>query len=318
MKTTSLFRIGLTTILATFVMGCVSKDEDTTAIFRLEGVEPAVYYTATKPLTTGNNGELAIVMIHGWHGGVQVLKEQLALQDIFEDAYIIGPMYPRTEMTEEYKIKKDGRAIWNESWPLDLSIPGTPDDDWRGGGDAYGTELSSFDVIDTLFERLSDKTLYPNLKRIALVGFSAGGQFVGRYLAVGKGVVGPDIELIYVAMAPSTYLLLDNSHSWHYGLKNRPRYSREIGDEQIMENLRSRRCLHACGGADTLSKNLDRTPSAMAQGCNRLVRFENFRKTVESDSLWNSVSTFHIFESIGHKAAKVYTDSFFIEHITKQ
>ncbi len=316
MKATSTLRIAFIAILFAFLMGCTCKSKETTTIFRLEGINPAVYYTATKPLTEGYDGELAIIMIQGWHGGVQVLKEQLALQNAINDAYVISPMYPRTEMTEKFNIEKDGRAIWNESWPLDLTIPGTPDDDWRGGGDANGTELSSFDVVDMLFERLSDRRLYPNLKRIALVGFSAGGQFVGRYLAVGKGEVGEGIELVYAAMAPSTYLLLNDNDSWHYGLKNRPRYSRAISNEQILENLHSRRCLHACGALDTLEESLDRTATAMKQGNNRYVRFENFQALVKSDSCWNASTTFHTFESIGHAATSAYADPFFVQYIT--
>ncbi len=316
MKVGSLLRNGLATILLALTMSCTRESEDKTSIFRLDGIDPAVYYTAQRAITDGYDGELAIIMIQGWHGGVQVLEEQLALQEAFDKAYVISPMFPRTEMTEKYNIENDGRAIWNESWPLDLTIPGSPDDDWRGGGDAYGTEFSSFDVIDILFERLSNKTLYPNLKRIALVGFSAGGQFVGRYLAVGKGEVRPDIELIYAAMAPSTYLMLDKNDSWHYGLKNRPRYSRAISDEQIMKNLRSRHCLHACGALDTLEESLDRTPTAMKQGNNRYLRFQNFKALVESDSCWNELTTFHTFESIGHSAVSAYADPFFVQYIT--
>ena len=316
MKATFTLRIAFIAILFAFLMGCTGKSKETTTIFRLEGINPAVYYTATKPLTEGYDGELAIIMIQGWHGGVQVLEEQLALQNAIDNAYVVSPMYPRTEMTQKYNIEKDGRAIWNESWPLDLTIPGTPDDDWRGGGDANGTELSSFDVVDMLFERLSDRRLYPNLKRIALVGFSAGGQFVGRYLAVGKGEVGEGIELVYAAMAPSTYLLLNDNDSWHYGLKNRPRYSRAISNEQILENLHSRRCLHACGALDTLEESLDRTATAMKQGNNRYVRFENFQALVKSDSCWNASTTFHTFESIGHAATSAYADPFFVQYIT--
>lgn len=297
-------------------IGCAPKAEPSAAIYRLDGVEPAVYYTAPSPLTDGYDGEVAVVMIQGWHGGVQVLPGYLALQkSLGEKVYVISPMYPRTEMMEKYNIENDGRAIWNESWPLDLTVPGVPEDDWRGGGDANGTELSSFDVIDTLFARLSDKTLFPNLKRIALVGFSAGGQFVGRYVAVGKGEVGEGIELRYVAMAPSTFLIPNPEDIWHYGLKGRPRYSRDISDEQIMENLRTRRCLHACGALDTLEESLDMTATAMKQGNNRYIRFQNFCDLVSKDARWSSVVTFHTFDSIGHAAVSAYGDPFFVDYV---
>jgi hypothetical protein len=280
-------------------------------------MEIPVYYTASKPLAEGYDGELAVIMIQGWHGGVQVLGEQLALQEALGEAYVISPMYPRTEMMDTFKIAKDGRAIWNDSWPLDLTIPGVPDDDWRGGGDAGGTELSSFDVIDTLFSRLSDRRRFPKLKRVALVGFSAGGQFVGRYVAVGKGVVGDGISLVYAAMAPSTFLRLDAEATWHYGLNNRPRYSRSISEEQIMENLRSRRCLHACGALDTLEESLDRTASAMSQGHNRYVRFMNFCELVSKDPRWKEATIFHTFDDIGHSAVSAYADPFFVKYITE-
>lgn len=307
-----------TLVALILLVGCSTPTETATSIYRLEGVEPAVYYTAQKPLTEGYDGETVVIMIQGWHGGVQVLKEQLALQEALPNAYVISPMYPRTEMIEKYNIEPDGRAIWNDSWPLDLTIPGVPDDDWRGGGDANGTELSSFDIIDTLFARLSDRSLFPNLKRVALVGFSAGGQFVGRYVAVGKGEVGEGIELKYVAMSPSTFLRLEPNDTWHYGLKNRPRYCREISEKEILENLRSRQCMHACGALDTLEKSLDKTATAMKQGRNRLVRFENFRKEVEQDDEWSKMVTFYTFDSIGHEAIKAYADPFFVNYVTGQ
>ena len=315
MKPNFAVRVMLLALVAAFVAACAPKSNVEASIYPLEGVSPAVYYTAPTPLTEGYDGEVALVMIQGWHGGVQVLEEYLALQAALGDAYVISPMYPRTEMIEHFGIEPDGRAIWNESWPLDLTKPGVPDDDWRGGGDANGTELSSFDVIDILFERLSNKGLFPNLKKIALVGFSAGGQFVGRYVAVGKGNVGEGISLEYVAMSPSTFLLPEPDDIWHYGLKGRPRYSRSISDDQIMENLRSRRCLHACGSEDTNEKSLDRTATAMRQGENRYVRFQNFKALVSRDARWSEVTTFHTFEGLSHRAVGAYSDPFFVSYI---
>ena len=90
----------------------------------------------------------------------------------------------------------------NESWGVDLSRHGLPDDDWRGGGDAAGVKLSSFEVVDAILLALGDKQRYPALKRVLVTGFSAGGQFVGRYVAVGKGFVREGVEVGYAAMAP--------------------------------------------------------------------------------------------------------------------
>jgi hypothetical protein len=315
MKDSSIFRFAILLPLLALIVSCAPKAEPTAEIYPLDSMEKAVYYTAPKPLTEGDNGELAVVMIQGWDGGVQVLEEQLSLQGALGDAYVISPMYPRTQIMERFGIAMDGRAVWNDSWPRDLTVPGAPDDDWRGGGDANGTQMSSYDVIDELLARLSDRTYFPNLRKIVLVGFSAGGQFVGRYVAVGKGEVREGITLEYGAMAPSTFLLPNSTDTWHYGISNRPRYCREISDEEMMENLRSRRCLHGCGALDVLEKSLDKTPPAMKQGNNRYVRYQNFKALVESDSRWAAVTVFHTFDSIGHEAVKAYADPIFVEYV---
>ena len=82
-----------------------------------------------------------------------------------------------------------------------------------------------------------------------------------------------------------------------------------------MANLRSRRCLHACGSADIREKDLDQTPSAMAQGCNRYVRFENFQKLVNSDPQWREVASFHTFEGVAHESLKAYVDPAFVNFV---
>ena len=302
--------------VAIISMGCASKQEPSASVYELKNMEHPVYYTASKPITEGDDGETAVIMIHGWGGGVKVSKEQLALQKAIGDIYVVSPLYPRAMVMERHEVAPDGRAVWNDSWPKDLSIPGSPDDDWRGGGDANGTNLSSFDVIDTLMNRLSDRRLFPNIKKISLIGFSAGGQFVGRYVAVGKGEAGPGITIQYAAMSPSTFLIPDPDDTWHYGLADRPRYSCSLSENQIMDNLHSRACLHACGKIDTLEKSLDKTPLAMKQGGNRFIRYQNFRKFVSEDPQWAEVTRFHEFDSVGHSASAAFVDPFFVEYIT--
>lgn len=315
MKNISFFRFLALLPLLALMLGCSSKAEPIAEIYPLEGMEAPLYYTATKPLNEGDKGELVVIMIHGWGGGTKAPKPQLELQKALGDVYVVAPLYPRAQIMEKYNIEKDGRAIWNDSWSLNLTVPGTPHDDWRGGGDANGTTMSSYDVVDELLARLSDRALYPNLKKIVLAGYSAGGQFVGRYVAVGKGVVRDGITLEYAAMAPSTYLLPNSTDTWHYGIGNRPRYSRDMSEEQIMENLRSRRCLHGCGSLDVGEKSLDKTPFAMKQGENRFARYQNFKALVENDSRWAEKAVFHTFDSIAHEASKAYADPYLLKYM---
>ena len=74
--------------------------------------------------------------------------------------------------------------------------------------------------------------------------------------------------------------------------------------------------MHSCGALDTLEGSLDKTATAMKQGHNRMVRFENFRKAVEEDERWREVVTFHTFDSIGHDAVSAYADPFFVNYVT--
>ena len=316
MKVSCLWPTGLFAVLLFLLPGGTARADF--PVHALAGVSPAVYYGASRPLEKGFDGKTAVIFIHGWGGGVDTGKIPCDLQDALDDALVIHPMFPRAEILDKYGVARDGRAVWNDSWvATNLSKPGRPDDDWRGGGDAVGSRLSSFDVIDTLLARLSDRRLFPNLRKVVLTGFSAGGQFVGRYVAVGKGRVGSRIKMVYVAMAPSTYLLPDDATIWHYGLKGRPRYSRDLTRDQIMKNLRTRPCLHGCGSADVLDAALDMTPSAMSQGRNRYLRFLNFQEVVKADRRWKKMATFHTFEGIGHQAAKAYRDPFYLQYISK-
>ena len=92
-------------------------------------------------------------------------------------------------------------------------------------------------MVDRVFAELGDRRRFPNLRKVVLTGFSAGGQFAGRYAAVGKGFVRDGVKVAYVAMAPSTELRFDPDTKWHYGLKNRPRRACFAGRHHLEEQI---------------------------------------------------------------------------------
>ncbi|KAL9938763.1 hypothetical protein V8E36_002482 [Tilletia maclaganii] len=69
-----------------------------------------------------------------------------------------------------------------------------------------GAQISTFDVLDTVISYLSNRANYPNMQRITLVGHSAGGQAISRYLtlnpAVLSGLNGIHVRSV-IANAPS-------------------------------------------------------------------------------------------------------------------
>ena len=290
--------------------------------FQIAGTPAPVYYYASHRIEDGSRCETAAVIIHGWGGGFALGRAEEPFAAALAKAagpsnvapYVIAPLFPRKRLLVKKGIKDNGRAIWNESWGVDLSRHGLPDDDWRGGGDAAGVKLSSFEVVDAILLALGDKQRYPALKRVLVTGFSAGGQFVGRYVAVGKGFVREGVEVRYAAMAPSTELRLDDDVTWHYGLKGRPRYSAQLTREQILKNLSSRRVWRACGTKDVLGKSLDVCPEAMMQGENRYVRFRNLETYLKQFPTWEKQVSFHAIEGVGHESPVVYTRKEFIDY----
>ena len=284
------------------------------ARFAMEGLSPAVYYDATHAVAAGDpDADLGVIAVHGWGGGVKPSSRETLRTKLAERGakpFIVSPLFPSRMALEKASIK-DGRAMWC-NWKDGTRSPA---DDWRGGGDASGTTFSSFDIVDRLIETLSDKNLYPSMKRIVLLGFSAGGQFVGRYAAVGKCPVRAGVKMEFAGIAPSTELRLDDDVEWHYGLKNRPRYSAALSRDAILANLSSRRVWRGCGTADVSQGGaLDKSPAAMAQGLNRYDRFLKFQEYIKAFPGWARQVSFHDIPDVAH-SGKVFDDPNLLDFI---
>jgi len=280
-------------------------------VWRAADNSPKVYYGAPYAIEKGDKSlELAVITIHGWGGGVKEsgggLRRAIAAHGTKQNVAVFAPLFPRDVVLKKAKIAPDGRATWNGTR--------TAASDWRGGGDAAGVALSSYDVIDSFMATLSDAKRYPALKRIVLCGFSAGGQFVGRYAAVGKCPVRAGLKVEFAVIAPSTELYLDESVDWHYGIANRPRYAASVTPEQMRANLAARRVWRGCGTKDVTKGSLDTCPAAMRQGKNRYERYRNFQEYVKKFPAWAKMLSFHDIPDVGH-SSKVLEDADFLRFV---
>lgn len=78
---------------------------------------------------------------------------------------------------------------------------------WRDGGiSPTDSALSSYDYVDEIVRKLADKKVFPNLAKIVIAGFSAGGQYVNRYEMANKvdGRV-KGVAISYVVADPSSF-----------------------------------------------------------------------------------------------------------------
>ena len=189
--------------------------------------------------------------------------------------------------------------------------------------------LSSFAVVDHLFEALLDRRRFPNLRRIVLAGHSAGGQFVNRYIAVGRAGgerVGATVERRFVVANPSSYLYLDERrprpgrpdfviprrpprgfNDWRHGLASRNAYARRLAEAEIRDQVFSRRAFYLIGELDRASaKGLSTTPPSMLQGRNRHHRWQNYRRYVALFPRWRAQASFVEVPRVAHSGRQIF------------
>jgi len=80
--------------------------------------------------------------------------------------------------------------------------------DWKEGLAAENAATDSFSALDALIAEA--KQAFPNLERVTIAGYSAGGQTVQRYAAGNvEHTRTPTIATRYIVGSPSSYLYLD-------------------------------------------------------------------------------------------------------------
>ena len=276
-----------------------------------------VAYWAARPLEKGDaNAEYAVIYIHGLDSKINdssatwksiVKNHPSARKTIFIKPAFFSKVNCRKELLDKV-------ALWD-----------TKKHDWRRGDLSIGDRgISSYAVIDRIFELLADRDRYPKLKHILLCGFSAGGQVVNRYVAVGKLVPSEHLKYSFAVGSPSSYLYIDGRRimpdgsfripdppvpgleAWHDGLQGRRGYAADPSEKEIMANLVSRPTLYMCGVEDVKPRGVVVTPGAMTQGENRYRRFLNYQKYIALYPEWAKQCRFVGVPGFGHQWSKVF------------
>ena len=275
------------------------------------GKDRDVYYFAEHDILQGNKDlKYALIYIHGAGGGAGDSAKRFRIKakeyKANEKVYCIAPSFFTAKTVKKLR---DKALIWEKGW--------------RQGDPAInGCHIGSYEVIDRIYTILSDPKLYPSLKRIVLCGFSAGGQFVNRYIAVGKLPVAPHIETGFAVANPSIYLYINKLrmvngkfqevnekngfNNWYYGLDNRNAYCKDLSVDDIMKNLAVRKTLYFCGTADI--KGL-KNPEAMLQGKNRCDRLRIYQQYTAMYPQWAKALKFFYIPNIKHDTAVFYVNN---------
>ena len=190
-------------------------------------------------------------------------------------------------------------------------------EDWKGG---LG-RVSSFTVLDRLLKLLCHNC--PGLKGVTIVGNSAGGQFVNRYAAVGRGPGLVDVPIRFIVANPSTYLYFDSLrpgadgrfsehkdpsiNRWRYGFGGSlPVYVDKTPAEYFQEYIQ-RDVTYLLGEEDSDHDAvlLEVHPAARAQGRERRERGERYHAYLQYKA-GHAVHKLIRIAGVGHDASAMF------------
>jgi len=180
-------------------------------------------------------------------------------------------------------------------------------DEWMAGGESTAPfRLSSFDALDEIIARVSDRQQFPDLKQIVVAGHSGGAQVVQHYAVLGHdqpALEAAGIRVRYVIANPSSYTYFDErrpvafSHAgcpqfnrWKYGMSDLPAYAEGQTAALLQEKYLKRDIVYLLGQKDVDPNHpaLDKTCEAKAQGPYRLARgryYFNYLKRLQPQGL---------------------------------
>ena len=262
-----------------------------------------------------NNIEQIILPLHGTLRNGEEYYSDLckSIKEKLEQTLIVAPNFKRVDDERE-----NDEFYWGKIWY----------EKWKYGYQAQNAELSSFDIMDNLVQFLDNKNKYPKLKRIILIGHSAGGQFVQRFAAGSQ--INSDItsKLHLVVSNPSSYLYLhperinfinndfesflpndsncDEYDNYIYGLeKDLPPYLEKFSKKEIQQIYARNPVIYLMGEEDKDLDLLDRSCEANFQGKNRIDRAYNFFQYIRKYFPENK-HYFYSVPKVGHDHLKIF------------
>lgn len=260
----------------------------------------------------------AVVVIHGWPRRDLTSAERAATQagQAAEHTIIVTPQFLIAADIEAHHLPEDVLR-WGR-------------DGWKTGYDAHGpAPISSFSVVDAIFARLADRRLFPALSQVVLAGHSAGGQYVQRYAAVGRGqtpLLARGIVIRYVVANPSSYLYFNAQRPvaaaggncarfdrWEYGLSGMlpPYVEQPVSAAAIEQHYLTEDIVYLLGTADVdpNHKELDRSCSAEQQGATRLARGLNYVALLRAENGGRLSQRVVEVPGVGHSSVRMYAST---------
>ena len=265
----------------------------------------------------------ALVLVHGaGRNADDMFRTGVAaaiVANALDDTIVISIRFASSQGT-----CRDRLATNEVSWDCGEGSSGG----WRAGAASVSSAaLTSFDLTDALLRTLARQETFPNLRRIVVASFSAGGQHVNRYAMANKVHEQLRVPVTYVVGSPSSYGYPDDIrpapngsgfdafadarncttfNHWPFGLEGRTGYSAAVADEQLRRNLVSRPTTYLIGELEgPEAPALDVSCPAMAQGRSRMARGQAFLKYIAAK--YRATHALVVAPQCGHNGRCVFT-----------
>ncbi len=196
---------------------------------------------------------------------------------------------------------------------------------WEAGYPAIGpVPVSSFDAMDAILAKLTDRRLFPNLAQVVVAGHSGGAQLVQRYAIAAKGdleLTRAGISVRYVIADPSSYAYFGRDRpepsiaatcsgfdNWRYGMEKRPPYLADPTAAALEQAYLARRVIYLLGTLDNDPNHpvLDKSCMAEAQGSNRYDRGHAYAAAMQARN--NGAPNHAVWDvpGVGHFGRKMF------------
>ncbi len=278
------------------------------------------FYGSLAPEAVHPRVTRAVIVISNFHAATtadffQGVMDQARCEQMDQEAMIVVP------------------AFQTAPAPLRSEEPYWPSN-WEFGAESAGKHpISSFQVIDELFARITDPHGFPSLRTVVVAGNSQAGTFVNRYLAAARPIIagadsGRTLDVRYLVIAAGSYLYLDPCRpvagtdrfavpdaaacadfaAYPYGLDARAGHIGRFSARILRDNMMSRRAIYVVGMLDTKPDRLDLSCAAMLQGKDRYERALNYWNYIQRSPEWKEHVDFVPLKQMKHLSI-VTTDS---------
>ncbi len=297
---------------------CLSSTNDCTNSFEIKG--GTFNFFSSFHIDSSSQINSAVITVHGHTRNADEYFDRMisivSSQGIEEDVLVVSPRFislHEQSSTEDW--------YWNST-------------SWKWGMDSYmsasGHSVSSFELMDSLLSRLSDKNLFPLITNVLITGHSSGAAFVHMYSATKGSNTYNHLNLHFSVVNNQYFLHPDSTRrtengmlsviedcifydDWPYGLNALSPYMEIEGKEKAKNNFLSNKVDYFIGELDIETSGITLGCQYEFLGDNRYEKNSNYKSYLDAAHPGNK-HFFTTLPNLGH-TTNSYNSPIFIQYL---